>query len=334
VLSAKPQDAEHEVRYRPSGASVGRSLGPHIWFSVPNLCHPVSDVSSELKVARFQNMHLQHSETSLGATVTDVDLSGDLSGDVAVQLRAALDERGVLVFPGQHVDHEGLKNTASVWAPPQPHPVIEFVGGEDVIGVVFNDKDHLPAEGGDSAFHTDYSFNAEIPDVAVLTSITAPPVGGNTMWSDSRAAAASLSTDLHSRARTWVGHHDAGPRFRLEMANRMGEELADKVAARFGFGFRHPVLTAHPRTGDELLFVNPGYVRYIVGVAESDAALAELYNAFQNPAHQFEHAWTPGDVVIWDEHRTVHRGPNDFAGHERELHRCTAGHQMPAAYVA
>ena len=111
----------------------------------------------------------------------------------------------------------------------------------------------------------------------------------------------------------------------------MGDEIADRVAERFGGGHEHPVVTHHPRTGVPLLFVNPGYTRSIAGLDEADSAdlLAELFAAFAEPSRQFTRQWSEGDVVIWDEHRTVHRGPNDFGTATRELHRCTAGRIRP-----
>ncbi len=276
-------------------------------------------------------MEVVVSATSLGATVTGVDLSVAVDDDEAAEIRALLDDRGVLAFPGQHLDDDGLKRVAAMWAEPQPHPVVEFLGGSDVIGVVFNDADHPPASGGDSAFHTDYSFCAEIPDVAVLRSVTAPPVGGATTWSDAVAACGSLDPELRDRLLTLRAHHDPGPRFLLEMEVRLGAELAARTDERFGSGSEHPIIATHPRTGSELLFVNAGYTRSIVGLsdAESTQLLDRLLGAFDDPDTTFEHRWSEGDVVIWDEHRTVHRGPDDFAPHARELHRCTAGRRAP-----
>ncbi|MCY3618425.1 MAG: TauD/TfdA family dioxygenase [Acidimicrobiaceae bacterium] len=272
--------------------------------------------------------------STIGAEVSGVDLSADIDDDLAAEIRAALDDRGVLVFVGQDsVDDEAQKRIASVWAAPRPHPIVEFLGSDEVIGVVYNDADHPPAEGGDSKFHTDYSFNPEIPDVAVLRAVVIPPVGGATVWSDARAALASLDDELVDELRGRVAHHDMGPRFGVEMEARFGAELAARIEARFGAGYRHPIVAVHPRTGDELLFVNAGFTRYVLGLprARSDALLSRLLEAFVDPAMSFSRRWRPGDVAVWDEHRTVHRGPNDFAPHARKLHRCTAGSRRPAA---
>ena len=232
-------------------------------------------------------MAITAASSTIGAEVSGVDLCAGISDELAARMRAALDERGVLVFVGQDAaDDEAQKRIASIWAAPRPHPIVEFLGSDEVIGVVFNDADHPPAEGGDSKFHTDYSFNPEIPDVAVLRPLVIPPVGGATVWSDARAALASLDDDLVDELRGLVAHHDMGPRFGVEMEARFGAELAGRIEARFGAGYRHPIVAAHPRTGDELLFVNAGFTRYVVGLsrARSDALLARLFEAFADPA--------------------------------------------------
>jgi len=109
--------------------------------------------------------------------------------------------------------------------------------------------------------------------------------------------------------------------------------LTKVLDSNFGASCRNPIVAVHPRTGDELLFVNAGFTRYVLGLprARSDALLSRLLEAFADPAISFSRRWRPGDVAVWDEHRTVHRGPNDFAPHARKLHRCTAGSRRPTA---
>lgn len=282
----------------------------------------------------MSSVALSCSNSTIGAVVSGIDLAADISAADAAAIKAALDERGVLILEGQHaVDDEAQKRIASLWGEPRPHPVVEFLGGTDVIGVVYNDAEHPPRESGDAKFHTDYSFNHEIPDIAVLRTVVEPPVGGATTWADARAALATLDKDEVRELRGRVAHHDMGSGFRAEMEARFGPETADRVQARFGCGYRHPVVAVHPRTGDELLFVNAGFTRYLVGLREdrSEALLARLLAAFADPAIGFTHRWRPGDLAIWDEHRTVHRGPSDFAPHARKLHRCTAGSRRPQA---
>lgn len=278
-------------------------------------------------------MQLTAAPSTIGGTVTGVDLTGSVDDETAEFLRAALADRGVLVCPGQPVDDEAQQRVAALWADVAPHPILEFLGGAEPMSVVFNDADHPPRGEGDTVFHTDYSFNGEVPRVAVLRATVIPPVGGATTWSDTRAAWADVSDPDRATVRNHRAHHDMGPGFARELEVRFGPELTERVVERFGPGVDHPMVVRHPHTGDELLYVNPGFTRHVVDMAPDESAdlLARLFALCAEPHRTFTHQWRPDDLVIWDEQRTVHRGPADFAPHARELRRCTAGRWVPTA---
>jgi taurine dioxygenase len=63
--------------------------------------------------------------------------------------------------------------------------------------------------------------------------------------------------------------------------------------------------------------------------AESDVLLRMLFDLIANPDFICRIRWQEGDVAIWDEHATLHRGPNDFAPARRELRRFTVGMNEP-----
>ena len=127
-------------------------------------------------------------------------------------------------------------------------------------------------------------------------------------------------------------HHSPGPRFVEEMRYRMGDEAATKVAEAFP-GRDHPVICAHPVTGRPGIFVNPGYTRSVTGLTavESDVLLRMLFEHVARADFVVRLRWEPGTVAIWDEHATLHRGPNDFGTATRELHRFTVGATAPVA---
>lgn len=166
----------------------------------------------------------------------------------------------------------------------------ELLGGTAVVGAIVNDAGHPMAQVGELGFHTDNTFNPEIPDVALVRSVTAPPEGGNTVWSDARAAARALSPSLRKRLATMTAHHDLGEGMMRQMKLLHGPDRAARIDERFGTGHRHPVLTAHPRTQDEILFVNWGFTRHLVDVPDDDPLLDELLALFGDPAIQFEYA--------------------------------------------
>lgn len=177
------------------------------------------------------------------------------------------------------------------------------------------------------------SFTDQVPDVAVLRPVVIPPGKrrGGTTWADSRAALKQLDPALVHELRGLSTRHVVGERFAHKMSLNYGAETGGAVADRFAEGCTHPIVAVHPRTGDEVLFVNPRYTRCVIGLAEADSddLLERLCAAFERPELQFTHWWQMGDVVVWDEHRTVHRAPNDYGNHPRELRRCTAGWHRP-----
>lgn len=268
--------------------------------------------------------------SSIGAEIRCVDLATCTDEELAV-VQWALLEHHVVFLRGQHLDDDTHEAFARRWGEPIPNPVLAEVGGAPTIGVVYNDAEHLPDRDGEG-WHTDHSWASYIPDVAILRSVTAPRSGGDTMWCNIGAAHDALSAPLQAFLSGLTARHDPGERFALEMRARMPAEFVDRLLEAFP-GIDHPVVVRHPVTGRPGLFVNPGYTRRIndVTAGESAALLDLLFDLIAHPDLVCRFRWQEGDVAIWDEHATLHRGPNDFAPQRRELRRFTVGATEPVA---
>ena len=279
-------------------------------------------------------IRIRVAKSTIGATVEGIDLAEPIMGSNGRLICDSLDTHGLLVFPGQHsVDDEAQIRLAALWGSPPPSPWEAHSGGGSLFTRISIDASHGPPTGLDCAFHTDMSFTERVPDVAILRPVVIPPGErcGGTTWADSRAALQHLDPALVQELRGRSARHVVGERFARKMALNYGDESGGAVANRFAEGCTHPIVAVHPRTGDELLFVNPRYTRYVIGLADADSddLLQRLFAAFDRPELQFTHWWHMGDVVVWDEHRTVHRAPDDLGTHDRELRRCTAGWHRP-----
>ena len=57
--------------------------------------------------------------------------------------------------------------------------------------------------------------------------------------------------------------------------------------------------------------------------AESDALLNEIFDHQERPEFIYEHVWTPGDLLIWDNRCTLH-ARSDFDASERRMMRRVA----------
>ena len=105
---------------------------------------------------------------------------------------------------------------------------------------------------------------------------------------------------------------------------RGGSALLDKEDQDWKPVF-HPIIRTHPETGRKSLYFDPGKIVDIVGCerAESDALIAELRGYMIQPDAEYRHKWRKGDLVIWDNRDTMHRGRPHDDTQPRDLRRAT-----------
>jgi taurine dioxygenase len=265
---------------------------------------------------------------SIGGVVTGIHLSA-VDDSAAREIRSALTDFGVLVFPQQNITVDQQRDFAAMLGQSFGHPVREFIGvrSGDVVDMVENDANKPPQAGG--TFHTDYSFNNDVPELAILRAEVVPSRGGDTVWSSTFAAYDGLSDPIKVMIGDLAARHEAHERFWFEYSRVYGDDLAMKARREFS-GCDHPVVAGHPLSGRPLLYVD-SYTTHIVGLSprESRAILNMLWDELNYPGYHYRHKWSVGDVVMWDEHATVHMGPHDFYPEHRRLTRITAGRVSP-----
>ena len=83
----------------------------------------------------------------------------------------------------------------------------------------------------------------------------------------------------------------------------------------------HPAVRQHPITGRNVLFVNPTHCHGFVGMDDGEAIplIEELRDHATQDRFTYYHSWRVGDVVIWDEIATMHRGAGDADPRERRI---------------
>jgi taurine dioxygenase len=85
-------------------------------------------------------------------------------------------------------------------------------------------------------------------------------------------------------------------------------------------GPSHPIISTHPETGANLLFLGRRHGAYVNGLSleDSEALLNELWAHATQPRFTYEHHWAPGDVVVWDNRATLHKR-DPFASDSRRV---------------
>ncbi len=90
------------------------------------------------------------------------------------------------------------------------------------------------------------------------------------------------------------------------------------------------LVRTHAGSGRKTLYL-ASHASHIIGwpVEEGRALIEELVAFATQPRFVYRHHWRVGDLVIWDDRCTMHRGrPYDEAKYRRVLHRTTVSDEI------
>jgi taurine dioxygenase len=270
---------------------------------------------------------------SLGAEITGIDCTRPLDDEQTAALRAAIVEHKVVFLRDQRYSTVALEHVTERLGGHGETPFLRSISGHPGIVQVVKEA----SEGGfnfGGAWHTDYSFQPAPPSFTLLWSVEVPPQGGDTIWSNQALAFARLSPGLQATLRTLRAVHSAGAAYaadgflaRTAAGRTMQIDTNDDALAEVV----HPVVTTHPESGQEVLFVNPTYTTRFDGWSplESKPLLDMLFAHSVREAFTCRFRWTPDTLTIWDNRCTQHLAIDDYRGHRRELYRSTVGGAPP-----
>ncbi|MGI9325418.1 MAG: TauD/TfdA dioxygenase family protein [Pseudomonadales bacterium] len=268
-------------------------------------------------------MRITATSTAVGAELDDVDLS-DLDDQTFGAILEAFNQYGVLFFRDQSLSPEQHITFAERFGPININRFFHPVADHPQIAEVLKEPDQTQNIGG--GWHTDHSYDVEPARCSILYAHEVPDCGGDTLFAGMGAAFEALSPDFKAMLRTLQAEHSSRHVFgAAALADRgeIGERIGNPEAATQDVV--HPVVIAHPETGQELLYVNPGFTRRIHGWsdAESEALLQFLYTHAMSPVFHTRFHWQPGSLAMWDNRATWHYALNDYHGQRRYLHRIT-----------
>ena len=207
----------------------------------------------------------------LGAEVSGADLR-DLDDAGFKAIHKAWLDHSVLLFRGQHLSDDELAAFSRRFGNLDLAPVQEngrtTVEGRPEIYVVSN---VLGADGapigslgaGEAVWHTDMSYLSKPPKASMLYALEIPPEGGDTWFSDMRAAYDNLPEGLKRQAATLRVKHDGT--YNSGGYVRAGVTPSDDP--RTSPGTLHPLVCSHPETGRRMLYLGPPPQRLHRGTA-------------------------------------------------------------------
>lgn len=266
-----------------------------------------------------------------GAFVEGLDLA-HMRAQSVPKLKAALGQYGVLFFRDQTLTEEQHIAVASRFGEVNVNRFFSHVDGFPQIAEVRKEPDQTRNIGG--GWHTDHSYDVAPALGSILVARETPPRGGDTMFANMFKAFETLSDGMKRTLRKLRAVHSSRHVFgaaararRGDIGERIGNtDLATQDAV-------HPVVIAHPFSGREALYVNPGFTTHIDGWTPDESAglLQMLYAHASRPEHVYRFDWQPGSVAFWDNRATWHYAINDYHGARRLMHRITVEGETLAA---
>ena len=268
------------------------------------------------------------------AEVGPVDLRQVHDPAILAEIRAGLDAHAVLVFREQpFADDEQLafaqrldgqlhtKTGASVLRKNRfGNEALTDISNLDENGEIMQSDDRRRMYGlGNRLWHTDASFQDPPGRYSMLNARVVPPVGAETEFADMRAAYDALDAQTRAGLEGLHVHHSiAYSRQTLGFEFSKDEQEALKGAV-------HPLVRTLPHSGRRSLYIASHSSRIVEWpVPEGRLLLRDLTEHATQPEFVYRHVWRVGDLVIWDNRTTMHRGrAYDDAKYRRELRRVT-----------
>jgi len=271
-----------------------------------------------------------------GAEISGVDLTSDISPEIAEKLRSALANHLVIVLRDQPLSAERHKLLTRVFGEPAVNPYAPGPAEHPEMTTILKEADEQTGVFG-GGWHTDLSFLDNPPGGSVLVGIDIPPFGGDTMFCSQQAAWDSLPEPLKLLLENRNAAHVGKP-YGIKWAPPL-EEQAMKGSTKRGDPDAdrermHPAVVTHPATGRKGLYINPTYTLRLEGMNEAQSApvLCQLFEHCTLPEHCLRLRWSKDMVVVWDNYATQHYAINDYHGFRREMRRTTFDNDGVAAW--
>jgi len=271
------------------------------------------------------------------AEIGGIDLSKSVDPLAVEAIWEAVDRYAVLVFGDQCLDDTQLRDFAAKFGPLEigraaarggrrrlAYPEIGDISNLDEDGRLRQRDDRRRLDAlGNRLWHTDASYMPVPVVLGMLHAVAVPPAsalgGGETEFADMRAAYDALPEAMKAEIDGLVAEHDVfWSRGQIGFTEFPPGEREQYPPSR------QRLVRRHPGSQRKTLYLS-AHASHIVGwpVPEGRLLLLDLNTHATRPEFVYSHKWRVGDLVIWDNRCTMHRGrPHDDA-YPRDLRRAT-----------
>jgi alpha-ketoglutarate-dependent 2,4-dichlorophenoxyacetate dioxygenase len=271
------------------------------------------------------------------AEIGGIDLSKSVDRPTVDAIWQAIDRYAVLVFRDQCLDDTQLRDFAGNFGALEigraaarggrrrlAHPEIGDISNLDEDGRLRDREDRRRLDSlGNRLWHTDASYMPVPVVLGMLHAVAVPPAnalgGGETEFADMRAAYDTLPEAMKAAIDGLVAEHDVfWSRGQIGFTEFSPGEREQYPSSR------QRLVRRHPGSQRKTLYLS-AHASHIVDwpVPEGRLLLVDLNTHSTRPEFVYSHKWRVGDLVIWDNRCTMHRGRPHDDTYPRDLRRAT-----------
>ncbi|MEN9708586.1 MAG: hypothetical protein RIQ68_994 [Pseudomonadota bacterium] len=257
----------------------------------------------------------------IGAELRGIDLRQPLDEATRAAIYKAWLDHLVIVFPDQKLEQEDLLRVSSYFGeigalrrPPKffPPGFNRLLPNIMLISNIRENGEPIGAlPDGEMMFHHDM-IHAPIPhNGTFLYSVEIPTHGGNTLFASGYAAYDTLDPALRDKLEGKTALH---------LYNYGSTKKGDGHGTEAFGESKHPLFRTHEETKRKAIYVNRLMTTGIEGMSEEESQplLDAVFDHAEKPEFVYEHVWSVGDLLLWDNRCSSH-ARTDFPADQRRL---------------
>jgi taurine dioxygenase len=263
---------------------------------------------------------------NLGAVITNIDLSIDISDAELKGIRDAFNKFQVLFFQNQsEISPENHIKLGKYFGDLHIHPAAPKMKNFPEIFEINTDKNSRIANGAED-FHSDVSCDIEPPLGTMLQLHVLPECGGDTMFANMYLAYEVLSKPMQVFLGGLKAFHESEHFYKGRYQNKNEVDMNKEYPSAI-----HPIIRTHPETEKKAIYVNKFFTTRIEGLAdqESKLILDYLFTHIEKTEFQIRYKWNKNDMAFWDNRCTIHKALWDYFPNERKGRRVTIKGSVP-----
>ena len=266
--------------------------------------------------------------SAIGMEVRNLDVGKSIDNERASILRRAWAENSILLLRNQDLTEQQQFAYARIYGEvaARVKPPVEKrsyrADPENPMQIVTNaiDNDGKPLGSlgdGEMWFHTDKCYVKKPHRASFLYAVEIPSEGGHTKFASLYNGYERLPEELKKKliGRKVLQMYD----YTKTEPGDLNQPLEDLLH------YWQPVFVTNPDTGRKAVYISRLMSRRIEGYSDDESqsiidAVSDIVEASDNI---YEHVWTPGDIIIWDNLSCLHARTEWPRDQRRTLRRVT-----------